>query len=528
MESERDRALIIIHNADLAHPGLPLIETFLNDAVDPDQAASFWLKTYTDEERDTDFERFFKDWKDLVTLFSVEDPSSSNPSPTLKKKVAQRDNYRCCLTGEQGRLWEICDVFPIVPPTAFCIRDQRLIDLLGAFTTPCYRGLLKIQTLENHTRNLWTLSQDAAIAFSRGAIRLERLEDTKYEIFSNSIGGKAPAICTLARFFDWKCDLVDHSDSGIESPAPELLDIRSRFSRALMWTDIATKIHNRSRPSRGQNRDTSYFIPTLSTVFLSMWLKFPEFVRFQTYRILRATGSYLYGSTKGGVQRLPFGMYLKHGPEYHANRHIGEFNALEIVRSQTRIPVPRPIDHLLSRTESFLVTSRLEGEPAGLALDKCSDEEMSQIGQDLRSWIAELHTIEVERDPKYAITNATGGPCLDYRIGGDPVGPFSSEKEFSDSLRLGILPGLVHRTDHQIVFTHADLNLRNIMVKDGKLSGIVDWENAGFFPEYWEYTKCYFGASLIKRWLKVVDGVFDNKYTAELGIERQYWEYNSL
>ncbi|KAH7370216.1 hypothetical protein BKA65DRAFT_445076, partial [Rhexocercosporidium sp. MPI-PUGE-AT-0058] len=78
-----------------------------------------------------------------------------------------------------------------------------LYDLLGAFTTPIHQDLLQDQTLENQTRNLWTLSKDAAIAFSRGAIRLEKLEDTKYEILSNNIGSKTPAICTLARLFDW-------------------------------------------------------------------------------------------------------------------------------------------------------------------------------------------------------------------------------------------------------------------------------------------------------------------------------------
>lgn len=220
-------------------------------------------------------------------------------------------------------------------------------------------------------------------------------------------------------------------------------------------------------------------------------------------------------------------MYLKHGPEYHAQRHSGEFNALKVVRSQTSIPVPYPIDLLLSRTESFLVTSRMEGEPAGITIDECSDEGMHQMAQDLRSWIAELHAIKMHRDSKHAITNATGGPCLDYRISADPVGPFQSEKEFSESLQLGILPDLIHRAGHKIVFTHADLNMRNLLVKDGRISGIVDWENAGWFPEYWEYTKCHFGVRISKRWLKMIEEVFENKYESELGIERQYWEYHS-
>jgi len=125
-------------------------------------------------------------------------------------------------------------------------------------------------------------------------------------------------------------------------------------------------------------------------------------------------------------------MYLTYGPELDAGRHAREFNALKLVRSQTGIPVPRPIDLLLSRTESFLVTSLIEGRPAGLGIEECSDQEMHQIARDLHSWIAELHAIKMDRDSKYAITNATGGPCLDYRISGNPVRPFHSEKKLAN------------------------------------------------------------------------------------------------
>lgn len=31
-------------------------------------------------------------------------------------------------------------------------------------------------------------------------------------------------------------------------------------------------------------------------------------------------------------------------------------------------------------------------------------------------------------------------------------------------------------------FTHGDLNCQNIIVKDGELAGILDWESAGYFP----------------------------------------------
>lgn len=55
----------------------------------------------------------------------------------------------------------------------------------------------------------------------------------------------------------------------------------------------------------------------------------------------------------------------------------------------------------------------------------------------------------------------------------------------------------------------------------------MDWENAGWYPEYWDYTKAYFITKLKKRWLRIVDDAFRpiGNYLSELAIERQYWEY---
>ncbi|KAF7957508.1 hypothetical protein EAE96_003085 [Botrytis aclada] len=527
MESDKTRTLGIVRNAELVHPALPIVEAFLNDAVDGDRAARYLLEIYADDENDVDFTRFLRDWKDLVRLFYVEYPHCKQLSWTLREKIVRRDQCRCCVTGVRCRFWGRWNVFPIIPLTAFCIQEQRLYDMLGAFTTSFHQALLKDKTLESQTRIHWTLSKDAAIAFSKGLIRLQKLKGTKYNILFNDIG-KAPAIQTPSRLFNWQCDLTDHSNSGIDSPHPELLEIHSRFSRAINWTDVARKIDSRPCIRRSRNKVDSSLKLFITNALLDIWSKVPDSIRFSAYRVLKTAGLYLYGDDFGmGVQRLPFGMYLKYGPEVYADRHAAEFNALKVVRSQTSIPVPIPIDFLVSPTESLLVTSRIEGESAGLAIDECSDKEMHQMSQDLRSYIAELHAIEMNKDSKYAITNAIGGPCLDYRIDSEVVGPFPSEKEFSESLQLGILPGLMHRTDHKIRFTHSDLNMRNILVKDGKISGIVDWENAGWYPEYWEYTKCHFGCRLDKRWLKMIDATFEHRYQEELEIERQYWNYHT-
>lgn len=43
------------------------------------------------------------------------------------------------------------------------------------------------------------------------------------------------------------------------------------------------------------------------------------------------------------------------------------------------------------------------------------------------------------------------------------------------------------------VLTHCDLNLGNIMVKDGALVGILDWEFAAYYPIWYEYVSASWG-----------------------------------
>jgi thiamine kinase-like enzyme len=79
-------------------------------------------------------------------------------------------------------------------------------------------------------------------------------------------------------------------------------------------------------------------------------------------------------------------------------------------------------------------------------------------------------------------------------------GPFNSEHDFNMAL-IGayqqsapkrhiksFLHGMLPQS-HQICFTHGDLRQQNIMVKDGNVVAIIDWELSGWYPEYWEFTK---------------------------------------
>jgi aminoglycoside phosphotransferase (APT) family kinase protein len=80
---------------------------------------------------------------------------------------------------------------------------------------------------------------------------------------------------------------------------------------------------------------------------------------------------------------------------------------------------------------------------------------------------------------------------------GQPHGPLSSDDELWAAWELVLkdLPEDARLRFRQrmssaepYTFTHGDLFAGNIMVKDGKLAGIIDWEGSGYFPVWWEFT----------------------------------------
>ena len=60
------------------------------------------------------------------------------------------------------------------------------------------------------------------------------------------------------------------------------------------------------------------------------------------------------------------------------------------------------------------------------------------------------------------------------------------------------------RKAKEFVLTHGDFAPRNIMVKDGKVTGIIDWEHSGFYP--WYIEQGIFAAGIVSMeswWLDV-------------------------
>lgn len=134
-----------------------------------------------------------------------------------------------------------------------------------------------------------------------------------------------------------------------------------------------------------------------------------------------------------------------------------------------------------------------------------------------------------------------GDPLLDviFADSGAPTpGPFRSVSEFHDYFTLSFGPKAREpregRTPHPyrselpddvpIVFTHADLHPSNIIVSpreagSPRVVSVIDWQQSGWYPAYWEYCKAC--------WTAKVGGPWAEKYLPLIvDVEcYPYWDY---
>ncbi|KAI0410845.1 kinase-like domain-containing protein [Xylaria grammica] len=152
--------------------------------------------------------------------------------------------------------------------------------------------------------------------------------------------------------------------------------------------------------------------------------------------------------------------------------------AINFVRSRTSIPVPSLLEaQLRARDDEYgrLVMERTPG---------------TQLGE---AW-SQLHQICLP-DPDW-IGSCDGGPAYDHRLDNKTTcGPFFSIAELNEFLvapvkncpRADWVASYRNKLadDCRIVFAHADMSWENILVdpQAGSVTGIVDWEMAGFWPE---------------------------------------------
>ncbi|KAF1841896.1 kinase-like protein [Cucurbitaria berberidis CBS 394.84] len=471
----------------LAHPQRTLLTTFIQQAVDREVASRFFLDEVL-ERKNATVSEFLADWISL--LRKVTPVICKDIDLSLKQSIWQRDDGQCCIAQahERKKYDEDPLVVHILPPTLF--RDQDMTQ--GYFVKTNY-------FIPSIQMDVYPFIKLENKAMDSSSLPNAKLIDVHHRF--------APALAWL-EVYDYMrqaCDSLSnsksHSSVGVATKLP------------------ATKSWNR------------WCLQPVPRIFQYLWMRTPEFLRGFAYRHLASLSRSLYGHTGSDrMYRLPFNLYLRVAPRDWAPKHQAELESLRIVEKYTQIPAPRGIDAIQYSDSSYLLMTGLPGRGIGQMLSTMTDKQLDTVAQDLKQFIAELRQIPHKTDSEFQICNSLGGGILDWRIGDSQHKDlrFRDETEFNQMLTFD-LPldedawkqiSRSHGVKHDIVFTHADLNLRNILVdENGRISGIVDWECAGWYPEYWEYSKMHFTVRHTYRWIAdVVDQIFQT-YCNELQVE---------
>ena len=112
------------------------------------------------------------------------------------------------------------------------------------------------------------------------------------------------------------------------------------------------------------------------------------------------------------------------------------------------------------------------------------------------------------------------GPCCDQETFDKKLifpASMSHVKLFANYERDIARTASFHEMKHTIVFSHGDFNPWNILVTyDGHLSAILDWESAGWYPEYWDFTTTLMWQRPGTFWFEIVMALMEGKYSEEL------------
>jgi hypothetical protein len=148
---------------------------------------------------------------------------------------------------------------------------------------------------------------------------------------------------------------------------------------------------------------------------------------------------------------------------------------------------------------TVLVSDRLPGEPLDRVWDSLSPEERVRIKEQLQEQFRAMRSCRLPyvgrpgHQPNYNVFRDTG--VFQF-------GPFDTEDAFDlwclQQIRSIIVPPFVWARIAKIlerptqdrgvfVLTHACLMPSHVIVDGDKLSGMVGWEHAGFYPPYAEY-----------------------------------------
>ncbi|KAF8893299.1 kinase-like domain-containing protein [Mucidula mucida] len=236
--------------------------------------------------------------------------------------------------------------------------------------------------------------------------------------------------------------------------------------------------------------------------------------------------------------RDPFDAWfdLGEGQGIKVRATLSEARTMEYLRKHSSIPIPRVIMAFERAEEAFIVTERVEGDTLrNLCMADVLDEGQTiSIAKQLAGYLTELHTLD-------------SIPVSERTLGSWPNGPFRNLFFYCSWSSAPVpLPSVAYRTTQEFhqywlsrlrltpkalnalqnaidtapppghpILSHGDLNARNILVKDARIVGIIDWETFGWWPDFWETMSMRRGGRNSPKWRTAIPAVFGSQTEME-------------
>ncbi|GMK37602.1 aminoglycoside phosphotransferase APH(3') [Paenibacillus sp. CCS19] len=182
--------------------------------------------------------------------------------------------------------------------------------------------------------------------------------------------------------------------------------------------------------------------------------------------------------------------------------------AKRLIWLQDKLPVPKVVDYGIIGSYEYLVTVEI----AGAASYQINKEQRNDMVKLIAQGLRRLHEITIEGCPfDHSITQLMSIIRSNYDKG--VIGTSDLFRKFSeDNLDKLIreVEDFARNLDEDLVFTHGDYSLPNIIVNGGCISGFIDLGNCGVADRYYDLAVAE--KSIIRNFGEGYSDLFFNHY----------------
>jgi aminoglycoside phosphotransferase len=180
-----------------------------------------------------------------------------------------------------------------------------------------------------------------------------------------------------------------------------------------------------------------------------------------------------------------------------------EAEAMRLVFKHTAVPVPEVLFKSFDTDQGNIQMTCIPGSSLEGKWDELDENAKKDVCYQIWELISKIRDIQPPPELKDVFQCAAdGSPTRDPLLEDlqSPARPLMTDSELRTRIHERYfhfggrrfesqLPDMLPRSSSS-VFTHADIAPRNVMVDEqNRVTGILDWEYAGWYPDYWEYAQ---------------------------------------